>query len=438
MLYPDYGDFEEQSGALIKVVGVGGGGGNAVNHMVANMVKQELGGTFLGENTLDSEEHGKIIFYAVNTDAQALRKSQVQQTVQIGGATTKGLGAGANPNVGRKAAEDDQEEIRKMLEGADMVFIAAGMGGGTGTGAAPVVAKVAKELGILTVAVVTKPFAFEGKKRMQFAELGIKDLAQYVDSMIIIPNQQIQKVLPKNATLIDAFAAANDVLRNSVMGISDMITSPGMINVDFADVRTVMSEMGQAMIGFGSAHGGPGEGRAEEAARIAVRNDLLEKVDLTNAKGILINITGGFDIAFDEFNVVGDTIHSFASEDATIVVGTTLVPEMSDEIRVTIVATGLGEITPNETIQVQKPVQQQSPIHQPSDEHAQAIPLRTQGVQEQQITNIRQPEPIRSPYSQEQAQQPKETYRSELERPITDRLSSFKRFDPNAMGQNDK
>ena len=370
----------------------------------------------------------------MNTDAQALRKSQVQQTVQIGGATTKGLGAGANPNVGRKAAEDDQEEIRKMLEGADMVFIAAGMGGGTGTGAAPVVAKVAKELGILTVAVVTKPFAFEGKKRMQFAELGIKDLSQYVDSMIIIPNQQIQKVLPKNATLIDAFAAANDVLRNSVMGISDMITSPGMINVDFADVRTVMSEMGQAMIGFGSAHGSPGEGRAEEAARIAVRNDLLEKVDLTNAKGILINITGGFDIAFDEFNVVGDTIHSFASEDATIVVGTTLVPEMSDEIRVTIVATGLGEITPNEVIQVQKPVQQLSPLHHP-EENQQAIQLRTQ---EQQITSFRQPEPIRSTYNSEHVQQPKEGYRSELERPITDRLSSFKRFDPNVVEQSDK
>jgi cell division protein ftsZ len=434
MLYPDYGDFEEQSGALIKVVGVGGGGGNAVNHMVANIAKQNVGGTFLSETALDSEEHGKIIFYAVNTDAQALRKSQVQQTVQIGGATTKGLGAGANPNVGRKAAEDDQEEIRKMLEGADMVFIAAGMGGGTGTGAAPVVAKVAKELGILTVAVVTKPFAFEGKKRMQFAELGIKDLSQYVDSMIIIPNQQIQKVLPKNATLIDAFAAANDVLRNSVMGISDMITSPGMINVDFADVRTVMSEMGQAMIGFGSAHGSPGEGRAEEAARIAVRNDLLEKVDLTNAKGILINITGGFDIAFDEFNVVGDTIHSFASEDATIVVGTTLVPEMSDEIRVTIVATGLGEITPNEVIQVQKPVQQLSPLHHP-EENQQAIQLRTQ---EQQITSFRQPEPIRSTYNSEHVQQPKEGYRSELERPITDRLSSFKRFDPNVVEQSDK
>ena len=367
MLYPEYGDFEEQTGALIKVVGVGGGGGNAVNHMVANMVQQEFNGNFLGESAIDSEEHGKIVFYAVNTDAQALRKSQVQQTVQIGGATTKGLGAGANPNVGRKAAEDGQEEIRKMLEGADMVFIAAGMGGGTGTGAAPIVAKVAKELGILTVAVVTKPFSFEGKKRMQFAELGIKDLSQYVDSMIIIPNQQIQKVLPKNATLIDAFAAANDVLRNSVMGISDMITSPGLINVDFADVRTVMSEMGQAMIGFGSAQSEPGAGRAEEAARLAIKNDLLEKVDLSNAKGILVNITSGMDLGFDEFNVVGDTVGSFASEDATIVVGTSLVPEMSNEIRVTIVATGLGDVVAAEPVVIARPqaAVQQAPVQQP-------------------------------------------------------------------------
>ena len=349
MLYPEYGDFEEQTGALIKVVGVGGGGGNAVNHMVANMVQQEFNGNFLGESAIDSEEHGKIVFYAVNTDAQALRKSQVQQTVQIGGATTKGLGAGANPNVGRKAAEDDQEEIRKMLEGADMVFIAAGMGGGTGTGAAPIVAKVAKELGILTVAVVTKPFSFEGKKRMQFAELGIKDLSQYVDSMIIIPNQQIQKVLPKNATLIDAFAAA------------------GLINVDFADVRTVMSEMGQAMIGFGSAQSEPGAGRAEEAARLAIKNDLLEKVDLSNAKGILVNITSGMDLGFDEFNVVGDTVGSFASEDATIVVGTSLVPEMSNEIRVTIVATGLGDVVAAEPVVIARPqaAVQQAPVQQP-------------------------------------------------------------------------
>ena len=412
MLYPEYPEYDNfnESGALIKVVGVGGGGGNAVNHMVMNMVKQEMGGTYLGESTLTSEEHGRIIFYAVNTDAQALRKSHVQQTVQIGGETTKGLGAGANPNIGRKAAEDDQEEIRKMLEGADMVFIAAGMGGGTGTGAAPVVASIAKELGILTVAVVTKPFAFEGKKRMQFAELGLKDLAQYVDSMIIIPNQQIQKVLPKNAKLIDAFAAANDVLRNSVMGISDMITSPGLINVDFADVRTVMSEMGQAMIGFGSAVGSAGEGRAEEAARIAVRNDLLEKIDLSNAKGILVNITAGMDLSFEEFNIVGETVGSFASEDATVVIGTSLVPEMTDEIRVTIVATGLGDISVNEPIQVVRPVRQ------PQDVNI--------------VPDIRRPEPV------EETKTVEEEYHRPLDKPITDRLDMFKNnafFNPAAQ-----
>ncbi len=412
MLYPEYPEYDNfnESGALIKVVGVGGGGGNAVNHMVMNMVKQEMGGTYLGESTLTSEEHGRIIFYAVNTDAQALRKSHVQQTVQIGGETTKGLGAGANPNIGRKAAEDDQEEIRKMLEGADMVFIAAGMGGGTGTGAAPVVARIAKELGILTVAVVTKPFAFEGKKRMQFAELGIKDLAQYVDSMIIIPNQQIQKVLPKNAKLIDAFAAANDVLRNSVMGISDMITSPGLINVDFADVRTVMSEMGQAMIGFGSAVGSAGEGRAEEAARIAVRNDLLEKIDLSNAKGILVNITAGMDLSFEEFNIVGETVGSFASEDATVVIGTSLVPEMTDEIRVTIVATGLGDISVNEPIQVVRPVRQSQDVNI--------------------VPDIRRPEPV------EETKTVEEEYHRPLDKPITDRLDMFKNnafFNPAAQ-----
>lgn len=420
MLYPEYPEYDNfnESGALIKVVGVGGGGGNAVNHMVMSMVKQEMGGTYLGESSLTSEEHGRIIFYAVNTDAQALRKSQVQQTVQIGGETTKGLGAGANPNVGRKAAEDDQEEIRKMLEGADMVFIAAGMGGGTGTGAAPVVAKIAKELGILTVAVVTKPFAFEGKKRMQFAELGIKDLAQYVDSMIIIPNQQIQKVLPKNAKLIDAFAAANDVLRNSVMGISDMITSPGLINVDFADVRTVMSEMGQAMIGFGSAIGAAGEGRAEEAARIAVRNDLLEKIDLSNAKGILVNITAGMDLSFEEFNIVGETVGSFASEDATVVIGTSLVPEMSDEIRVTIVATGLGEIAPTESVQVLRP----------------SRPVGSEGIGRVNIVpDIHTREPV------ETQKTPAEEYHRPLDKPITDRLEAFKKnsfFNPAQREEN--
>ncbi|MCK3657646.1 cell division protein FtsZ [Pasteurellaceae bacterium Pebbles2] len=342
MFDPVQYDFDDEVGrTLIKVVGVGGGGGNAVNHMVDNMLN--AGGSLVGESSMVSDEHGEIIFYAVNTDAQALRKSKVQQTVQIGAETTRGLGAGANPNVGRKAAEDDQEAIRSMLEGADMVFIAAGMGGGTGTGAAPIVAQVAKELGILTVAVVTKPFSFEGKKRMAFAELGIKELSKHVDSLISIPNEKLLKVLGKNTTLIQAFSAVNDILRNAVTGISDMITSPGLINVDFADVRTVMSEMGRAMMGSGIAKGAAADGRAEKAAQDAVASPLLEDVDLSGAKGVLVNITAGFDLGLDEFYAVGDTIRSFASDEATVVVGTSLVPDMTDEIRVTIVATGIGD-----------------------------------------------------------------------------------------------
>ena len=359
----DY-DLGAMNGALIKVVGIGGGGGNAVNHMVANMIKHDMGGTIVGADEVPfptaDDEHGKIVFYAVNTDAQALRKSNVQQTVQIGGATTKGLGAGANPNVGRKAAEDDQDAIRAMLEGADMVFIAAGMGGGTGTGAAPIVAQIAKELGILTVAVVTKPFSFEGKKRMQFAELGIRELSKHVDSLIIIPNEKLLKVLGKNVTLIQAFSAANDILRNAVTGISDMITSPGLINVDFADVRTVMSEMGRAMMGSGIAQGSASDGRAEKAAQDAVASPLLEDVDLSGAKGVLVNITAGLDLGLDEFYAVGDTIRAFASDEATVVVGTTIVPEISDEVRVTIVATGIGDIDePAPLSPVQRPIQNQ-------------------------------------------------------------------------------
>ncbi|MGQ0285758.1 cell division protein FtsZ [Pasteurellaceae bacterium 22721_9_1] len=360
MFEPVQYDFDDEVGrTLIKVVGVGGGGGNAVNHMVDNMLNN--GGVLLGEDTMISDEHGEIIFYAVNTDAQALRKSKVQQTVQIGANTTRGLGAGANPNVGRQAAEDDQDAIRNMLEGADMVFIAAGMGGGTGTGAAPIVAQVARELGILTVAVVTKPFSFEGKKRMAFAELGIKELSKHVDSLIIIPNEKLLKVLGKNTTLVQAFSAVNDILRNAVSGISDMITSPGLINVDFADVRTVMSEMGRAMMGAGIAQGSPSDGRAEKAAQEAVASPLLEDVDLSGAKGVLVNITSGMDLGLDEFYTVGDTIRAFASEDATVVVGTTLVPEMVDEIRVTIVATGIGDDEPVSQIQPPPRIPQDTP-----------------------------------------------------------------------------
>ena len=411
MLYPEYPEYDNfsESGALIKVVGVGGGGGNAVNHMVKNMVEVDVVEALGGESTVSGEDIGRVIFYAVNTDAQALRKSQVQQTVQIGGATTKGLGAGGNPNVGRKSAEDDQEEIKKMLEGADMVFIAAGMGGGTGTGAAPVVAKVARELGILTVAVVTKPFEFEGKKRMTFAEIGVKDLAQYVDSMIIIPNDHMEKVLPKNASLIEAFSVANDVLRNSVMGISDMITSPGLINVDFADVKTVMSQMGQAMIGFGSAKGEPGEGRAEEAVSLAVRNDLLEKVELTNAKGILVNVTSGLDLTREEFSIIGKTINSFASDETAIIVGTSLVPDMEKEIRITVVATGLGEIIPNEPVQIR-------PVRHPEVVEGGRVSI-VSGLRTSELS-VAEPPKSKNPHL------------ADIDKPIGDRIKEFRIFDP--------
>lgn len=372
----DY-DFDDMGGTLIKVVGVGGGGGNAVNHMVANMIQNEANGILVGENEMGftgaNNEHDRIIFYAVNTDAQALRKSNVQQTVQIGGATTKGLGAGANPNVGRKAAEDDQDAIRSMLEGADMVFIAAGMGGGTGTGAAPVIAQIAKELGILTVGVVTKPFPFEGKKRMQFAEIGIRELAKHVDSLIIIPNEKLLKVLGKSISLLDAFATANDILRNAVTGISDMITSPGLINVDFSDVKTVMSEKGRAMMGAGICKGEAGDGRAEKAAQEAVASPLLEDIDLSGARGVLVNVTAGFDLTLDEFNVIGDMIRAFASDEATVVVGTTLVPDVSNEIRVTIVATGIGELE-SADIQIPTKIAPITPLGQAStsgQQHAQ-------------------------------------------------------------------
>ncbi|KEY60374.1 cell division protein FtsZ [Serratia sp. DD3] len=306
--------------AVIKVIGVGGGGGNAVEHMVRERIEG-------------------VEFFAVNTDAQALRKTAVGQTIQIGNGITKGLGAGANPEVGRNSAEEDREALRAALEGADMVFIAAGMGGGTGTGAAPVVAEVAKDLGILTVAVVTKPFNFEGKKRMAFAEQGIAELSKHVDSLITIPNDKLLKVLGRGISLLDAFGAANDVLKGAVQGIAELITRPGLMNVDFADVRTVMSEMGYAMMGSGVASG---EDRAEEAAEMAISSPLLEDIDLSGARGVLVNITAGFDLRLDEFETVGNTIRAFASDNATVVIGTSLDPEMNDELRVTVVATGIG------------------------------------------------------------------------------------------------
>lgn len=325
--------------AVIKVIGVGGGGGNAVEQMVREHIES-------------------VEFFAVNTDAQALRQTAVGQTIQIGSAITKGLGAGANPEVGRNAAEEDREAMRTALDGADMVFIAAGMGGGTGTGAAPVVAEVAKDLGILTVAVVTKPFNFEGKKRMAFAEQGIAELSKHVDSLITIPNDKLLKVLGRGISLLDAFGAANDVLKGAVQGIAELITRPGLMNVDFADVRTVMSEMGYAMMGSGIACG---EDRAEEAAEMAISSPLLEDIDLSGARGVLVNITAGFDLRLDEFETVGNTIRAFASDNATVVIGTSLDPEMNDELRVTVVATGIGidkhsEITLVNNKQASQPV----------------------------------------------------------------------------------
>lgn len=325
--------------AVIKVIGVGGGGGNAVEHMVRERIEG-------------------VEFFAVNTDAQALRKTAVGQTIQIGNGITKGLGAGANPEVGRNAAEEDREALRNALDGADMVFIAAGMGGGTGTGAAPVVAEVAKELGILTVAVVTKPFNFEGKKRMAFAETGISELSKHVDSLITIPNDKLLKVLGRGISLLDAFGAANDVLKGAVQGIAELITRPGLMNVDFADVRTVMSEMGYAMMGSGLARG---EDRAEEAAEMAISSPLLEDIDLSGARGVLVNITAGFDLRLDEFETVGNAIRAFASDNATVVIGTSLDPEMNDELRVTVVATGIGmDKRPEITLVTNKTAQKSS------------------------------------------------------------------------------
>lgn len=307
--------------AVIKVIGVGGGGGNAVEYMVA-------------EN-IDGVE-----FICANTDAQALQKSSAKILIQLGEQLTKGLGAGANPKIGREAAEEDRMRIREVLEGADMVFITAGMGGGTGTGAAPVFAEIAKELDILTVAVVTKPFLFEGKQRSLAAEEGMRKLGEHVDSLITIPNDKLLSVLGKNISLLNAFKAANNVLLGAVKGISDLITRPGLINVDFADVRTVMSEMGMAMMGTGNAKG---EQRARQAAEAAIASPLLEDVNFSGARGILVNITAGLDMSIGEFEEVGDVVKEFISDDATVVVGTVIDPEMTEEMRVTVIVTGLGD-----------------------------------------------------------------------------------------------
>jgi len=312
-------DAHSQS-AVIKVIGVGGGGGNAVSHMV------------------DAGIEG-VDFICTNTDAQALKGSRVRTSLQIGCNITKGLGAGANPDVGRQAAMEDRDRIYEVIEGADMLFITAGMGGGTGTGATPIVAQVAKELGILTVAVVTKPFYMEGNKRMMIADQGIAELGKYVDSLITIPNEKLLTVLGGETTLLDAFRAANQVLQGAVQGIAELITRPGLINVDFADVKTVMAEMGMAMMGSGSSSG---EDRAREAAEAAISSPLLEDINLAGANGILVNVTAGMDLSIGEFQEVGNTVKEFASDDATVVVGTVIDPDMTDQIRVTVVATGLG------------------------------------------------------------------------------------------------
>ena len=308
--------------AEIKVIGVGGGGGNAVHHMISNQVEG-------------------VEFICANTDSQALSNIDAKTILQMGSGITKGLGAGANPEIGRQAALEDRDEIAAILAGADMVFITAGMGGGTGTGAAPIVAEVARELGILTVAVVTKPFPFEGRKRLLVAQQGIEALSEHVDSLITIPNEKLLDVLGKDASLLDAFKAANDVLLGAVKCIADLIMNPGMINVDFADVKTVMSEMGMAMMGTGHASG---PDRAREAAEAAIRSPLLEDVNLEGARGILVNITAGENLSLGEFSEVGDTIEEFASDDATVVIGTVIDPSLKDEIRVTVVATGLGSV----------------------------------------------------------------------------------------------
>ena len=337
--------------AVIKVIGVGGGGGNAVAHMVSSSV--------------DGVE-----FITANTDSQAIKNCGAKLQLQLGGNVTKGLGAGANPEVGRQAALEDREQIIAALEGADMVFITAGMGGGTGTGAAPVVAQLAKEMGILTVAVVTKPFPFEGRRRMQVALKGIGELSAHCDSLITIPNEKRLTILGKDASLLSAFDKADDVLAGAVRGISDIMQRPGLMNVDFADVRTVMSEMGMAMMGTGYASG---PNRAREATEAAIRNPLLEDINLQGARGILVNITAGLDLSLGEYTEVGSIIEQFTSEHATVKIGAVIDPEMRDELHVTVVATGLGA-------RMEKPAAKVETSVQPAPAVAPAVAQPTSSV----------------------------------------------------------
>ncbi len=354
--------------AVIKVIGVGGGGGNAVNHMASSNIEG-------------------VEFICANTDAQALKNIAARTVLQLGSGVTKGLGAGANPEIGRQAAMEDRDRIAEVLQGTDMVFITTGMGGGTGTGAAPVIASVAKELGILTVAVVTRPFPFEGRKRMQVAEEGIRALAEHVDSLITIPNEKLLTILGKEASLLAAFAKADDVLAGAVRGISDIIKRPGMINVDFADVKTVMSEMGMAMMGTGSA---TGAGRAREATEAAIRNPLLEDVHLQGARGILVNITAGPDLSLGEYSDVGSIIEQFASDQAMVKVGTVIDPDMRDELHVTVVATGLGA-------RIEKPVKVVDNTLQTAAVAAPVVPQR--GEQEVNYKDYERPTIQRQSYA---------------------------------------
>ena len=308
--------------AVIRVIGVGGCGGNAIEHMI-------------GKGLVGVE------FIAANTDAQALQRSTAPMQLQLGSSTTRGLGAGARPEVGRDAAMEDRDRIAEAIDGADMLFITAGMGGGTGTGGAPVVAQIAKERGILTVAVVTRPFKFEGK-RQKVAQAGIDELAKVVDSLIIIPNDKLMQVLGEEVSVLDAYAAANDVLHSAVAGIAEVINNPGLVNVDFADVRTVMSELGMAMMGSATSSGAD---RARLAAEQAVASPLLEEVNLSGARGVLVNITASANLKMKEYHEVMNTIKGFTAEDAMVIVGTVIDDAMEDHLRVTMIATGLGGAT---------------------------------------------------------------------------------------------
>ncbi|MGA7826075.1 MAG: cell division protein FtsZ [Geobacteraceae bacterium] len=316
-------EFDESidQSAKIKVIGIGGGGGNAVNTMI------------------DCDLHG-IDFIVANTDAQALRMSKASVKIQLGGQLTKGLGAGADPNVGRDAADENREQLAEVLKGADMIFIAAGLGGGTGTGAAPVIADVAKEMGALTVGVVTKPFTREGKLRLAKAESGVRELKKHVDSLVIIPNDRLLGLAGKSMSILDAFKPSDDVLRQAVQGISDLITTSGLINVDFADVKAIMSERGMAMMGIGIASG---ENRAVEAATKAISSPLLEEIDISGAKGVLVNITGSSSMTMDEFDAASKVIHEKVHEDANIIVGLVIDESLGEMVKITAIATGFGD-----------------------------------------------------------------------------------------------